>query len=76
MSGSYHKREEPLFSVDLARKDSGHMLSLAKKHGATMGNVENIYKNFGIVKEEQGQKGDMAGVYGANRKLAGLPFKN
>ena len=32
-SGDYHKREEPLFAVDLARKDAGHAMALAKAAG-------------------------------------------
>ena len=36
ISGDYYKREEPLFAVDLAIKDVGHALNLAKTAGAKM----------------------------------------
>lgn len=52
------------------------MLNLANKHGAKLGNIENIDKHFQTVQKEMGSKGDMAGVYGATRVEAGLPFKN
>lgn len=75
-SGDYHTREEPLFAVDLARKDTRHMLALAKEYGAKMGNVENIDKHFAEVQTQQGSKGDIASAYGAARVDAGLPYKN
>lgn len=75
-SGSYYKRDEPLFGVDLARKDARHMLALAKEYGAEMGNVKVIDRHLEAVQKEMGSKGDMAGVYGAARLDAGLPFKN
>lgn len=75
-TGDYHSREEPLFAVDLARKDARHMLALANEFGAKMGNVENIDKHFQIVQKEMGSRGDIAGAYGGARVDAGLPFKN
>lgn len=36
LSGDYYKREEPLFAVDLARKDARHAQSIANKAGVTM----------------------------------------
>jgi hypothetical protein len=75
-AGDYHKREEPLFQVDLARKDARHMLALSKEHGVEMGPVKTIDKHFEGVKEHMGERGDIAGIYGAIRKEAGLPFEN
>ena len=76
LAGDYHTREDPLFAIDLAKKDAKHMLALADKHEARLGNIENIYKLFEIVKEEMGAHGDVAGAYGGARVDAGLPFKN
>lgn len=75
-SGDYHKREEPLFAVDLARKDARHMLALAKQYEAKMGNVENIDRHFVEVQRQQGSQGDIAGAYGAARVDAGLAYAN
>ncbi|KAF2763020.1 hypothetical protein EJ05DRAFT_471969 [Pseudovirgaria hyperparasitica] len=73
--GDYYKREEPLFAVDLARKDVGHALNLAKESGAKMRNLEAIEQHLVDVKEHQGEKGDIAGIYGAVRKESGLNFE-
>jgi 3-hydroxyisobutyrate dehydrogenase-like beta-hydroxyacid dehydrogenase len=75
-SGDYYKREEPLFAVDLARKDAGHALNLAKEAGCRMKNVEVADAHLADVKQHQGEKGDIAGIYGAVRKEGGLPFEN
>lgn len=40
LQGDYYQRDEPLFHVNLARKDVGHALSLAKETGTTMPAVE------------------------------------
>lgn len=76
MSGDYYKREEPLFAVDLARKDLRHASSLAREGGQRMRNVEVTDGFLEDVKTEMGVKGDIAGVYGAARKAAGMEFKN
>jgi 3-hydroxyisobutyrate dehydrogenase-like beta-hydroxyacid dehydrogenase len=39
-SKDYYKREQPLFAVDLAMKDTRHAQSLANKAGVHMKNVE------------------------------------
>lgn len=52
------------------------MLALSKEHGVDMGPVNTIDKHFEAVKEHMGERGDIAGVYGAIRKEAGLPFEN
>lgn len=52
------------------------MLALSKEHGVEMGPVRTIDKHFESVKEHMGQRGDIAGVYGAIRAEAGLPFEN
>ncbi|KAH8812907.1 6-phosphogluconate dehydrogenase [Xylogone sp. PMI_703] len=75
-TGDYYKREEPLFAVDLARKDARHAMDLAKKSGMQMKNVELADSYLKVVKETQGPKGDIAGIYGAKRLESGLPFEN
>ncbi|KAL3457486.1 hypothetical protein BJX64DRAFT_280577 [Aspergillus heterothallicus] len=75
-SGEYFKREEPLFAVDLARKDLRHAANLAESAGMTLKSVKVTDDYLKVVKEEKGEKGDIAGIYGAIRKEAGLPFDN
>lgn len=76
MSGDYHKREEPLFAVDLARKDARHAMALAKTSGCRMKNVEVGDSHLVDVKAEMGVRGDISSIYGAVRKEGGLPFNN
>jgi 3-hydroxyisobutyrate dehydrogenase-like beta-hydroxyacid dehydrogenase len=76
ISGDYHKREEPLFAVDLARKDARHAKDLAKACGAQMKSVEVADMHLAAVKEHMGERGDIAGIYGAVRQEAGLKFEN
>ncbi|KAH1489243.1 hypothetical protein LV164_005011 [Aspergillus fumigatus] len=75
-TGDYYKREEPLFAVDLARKDLRHAASLAEAAGMRLRSVEITDAYLQEVKAEKGEKGDIAGVYGAIRKESGLPFEN
>lgn len=76
ISGEYFKREEPLFAVDLARKDVRHMLDLAKNVGAKVEGVEVLDESLKAVKAHAGEKGDVAGLYGAARLQAGLEYEN
>jgi 3-hydroxyisobutyrate dehydrogenase-like beta-hydroxyacid dehydrogenase len=76
MSGDYYKRDEPLFAVDLARKDASHAMTLAKSSGARMPAVEVAGAHLAAVKEHMGEKGDIAGIYGAVRQESGLKFEN
>jgi len=76
LGGDYYRREEPLFAVDLARKDAGHALNLAKSAGVRLHNVETGDAHLARVKEHAGEKGDIAGIYGAVRLEAGLTFEN
>lgn len=76
VTGDYHKRAEPLFAVDLARKDARHAKDLAAAAGATLKNVETADEHLAAVKEHAGPKGDIAGIYGAARMEAGLKFEN
>jgi 3-hydroxyisobutyrate dehydrogenase-like beta-hydroxyacid dehydrogenase len=76
LSGDYYKREEPLFAVDLARKDARHAKSLAEAAGARLRNVETGDAHLAVVKEHAGAKGDISGIYGAARREAGLKFEN
>ena len=75
-SGDYYNRPEPLFAVDLARKDARHAMKLAEQSGCRMRQVEVANEYLKVVKEEKGEKGDIAGIYGAVRKQGGLPFDN
>jgi hypothetical protein len=60
-TGDYHKREEPLYVVDLARQDARHALDLADKSGATMRGLELVDLYMIKVKEHMGSRGDWLG---------------
>jgi len=75
-SGDYHKREEPLFAVDLARKDAKHAMALATSSGVRLEAVEVVDGHLKSVKEYMGERGDIAAIYGAVRKEGGLKFEN
>lgn len=75
-SGDYYKREYPLFQVDLARKDLRHVTDVAKQSGMRMRSLEVVDEYLKQVKEHSGEKGDLAGLYGAVRKESGLKFEN
>ncbi|KAF2091924.1 hypothetical protein K490DRAFT_70644 [Saccharata proteae CBS 121410] len=75
-SGDYYKREEPLFQIDLARKDARHALDLAKSSGAKMPALELVDAHFEGVQKHMAARGDVAGVYGAVREESGLDFGN
>lgn len=75
-SGDYHKREEPLFAVDLALKDARHAQSLAEENGVRLGALSVAEQHLKDVKEHVGSKGDVAGIYGAVRKEGGLLYEN
>ncbi|OAL35074.1 hypothetical protein AYO20_05551 [Fonsecaea nubica] len=75
-TGDYYKREEPLFAVDLARKDARHAMDLAQKSGCRMRQVELGDEYLKTVKATVGEKGDIAGIYGAARLQGGLKFEN
>jgi 3-hydroxyisobutyrate dehydrogenase-like beta-hydroxyacid dehydrogenase len=76
VAGDYYKRDEPAFAVDLARKDAGHAMDLARKSGTRMLNVETADRHLEKVKEVKGEKGDLPGIYGVVRMEAGLKFEN
>lgn len=76
MSGDYHKREEPLFAVDLARKDARHAMALAESAGTRLKDVEIADAHLEQVKDHKGESGDIAAIYGAVRQEAGLKFEN
>ncbi|KAL2023029.1 hypothetical protein VTK56DRAFT_3939 [Thermocarpiscus australiensis] len=76
LSGDYHLREYPLFAVDLARKDAGHALNLAKASGTRLRNLEVADEHLAQVKAHAGELGDIAGIYGAVRKEACLKYEN
>lgn len=74
MSGDYN-REEPLFAVDLARKDARHAMALAKSSGFRLRDVEVADAHLEQVQKHKGEKGDIAGIYGAVRQEAGLSYE-
>ncbi|EEA21083.1 hypothetical protein TMatcc_001087 [Talaromyces marneffei ATCC 18224] len=75
-TGDYYKREYPLFQVDLARKDLRHVSSVAAQSGMKMRSLEVVDGYLKDVKAHSGEKGDIAGMYGAVRKESGLKFEN
>lgn len=75
ITGDYHKRSEPLFAVDLARKDIRHAKALAESVGVQMHTLEAPDANLAALKEHSGPTGDIAGIYGAARLKAGLKFE-
>lgn len=74
--GDYYQREEPLFHVDLARKDARHAMDLAKSSGSSMPTLEIADKHLIAVKEHLGDKGDISSIYGVVREASGLKFEN
>ncbi len=76
MSGDYYKREEPLFMARLVRKDARHAISIAKEAGVRMKTVELADERLSEVEKIKGDRGDIAGIYGAVRTEAGLKFDN
>lgn len=76
LSGNYYKREEPLFAVDLAKKDAKHALALTRATGTKLRAVEIEAAHLADVKEHMGARGDLTSIYGAVRKETGLKFEN
>lgn len=75
MNGDY-MREDPLFAVDLARKDAGHAICLADAVGVDLKIVKAAEDHLRVVEEEVGPDGDFPAIYGAVRKESGLDFDN
>ncbi|OAL69059.1 hypothetical protein A7D00_6816 [Trichophyton violaceum] len=76
VSGMYHTLEEPLFAVDLARKDTRHAMDMAKAVGVRMKGVEVLDEALQAAKYHSGAKGDLSAIYGVARQDAGLKFEN
>jgi 3-hydroxyisobutyrate dehydrogenase-like beta-hydroxyacid dehydrogenase len=76
LAGDYYKREEPLFHVDLARKDARHAMDLAKKSGSSVPALSVADAHLVKVKEHLGVRGDIPSIYGAVRQESGLKFEN
>ena len=76
MSGDYYEREQPLMAASLARKDARHAMDLAERNGMRLHAVEVADAHLAKVEEEKGEKGDLAGIFGAVRMESGLPFGN
>lgn len=75
-SGDYYNREYPAFQAKLAKKDYNHAKSLADSCGVQMKAVDVAGQHLQDVIDHAGDKGDIAGIYGAVRKEAGLDFEN
>jgi 3-hydroxyisobutyrate dehydrogenase-like beta-hydroxyacid dehydrogenase len=75
VTGDYYKRQEPLFAVDLARKDLRHAMDLANDAGMRLRSVEVTDEYLKELKAHSGVKGDVAAVYGAIREDSGLKFE-
>ncbi|KAF2637598.1 6-phosphogluconate dehydrogenase-like protein NAD-binding protein [Massarina eburnea CBS 473.64] len=76
MAGDYYQRQEPLFHVDLARKDARHALDLAEKNGCSVPALQVADRHLAKAKEHLGDKGDIPSIYGAVRQESGLKFEN
>jgi 3-hydroxyisobutyrate dehydrogenase-like beta-hydroxyacid dehydrogenase len=76
LQGDYYKRDEPLFHIDLARKDARHAKALADESGTSVKGLDVARARLDGVKEHLGDKGDIPSVYGAVRKESGLEFEN
>lgn len=76
LAGDYYKREEPLFHIDLARKDARHAKALADASGSSVKGLDVAVARLDHVKQHLGDKGDIPSVYGAVRKESGLEFEN
>lgn len=75
--GVYWQMEEPLFSADNARKDAGHALDMARAAGVDLKLAAQADEYLKVVADHAGgEKGDIAGIYGAVRKQNGLNFEN
>jgi len=75
-SGDYYQREEPAFQAKLAKKDWNHAKSLADSAGVKLKGLDVAGQHLQDVVDYAGDKGDIAGVYGAVRREAGLEFEN
>lgn len=76
LQGDYYQRDEPLFHIDLARKDTRHAKALANSSGASVKGLDVAAARLDDVKAYLGDKGDIPSVYGAVRKESGLEFEN
>jgi 3-hydroxyisobutyrate dehydrogenase-like beta-hydroxyacid dehydrogenase len=75
-SGDYYQHDPPIFSVDLARKDARHALSIAHQAGVTMKNIELTDTYLKVEQSVRGSSGELAGIYGAKRLEVGLAYEN
>ncbi|KIW23043.1 uncharacterized protein PV07_11275 [Cladophialophora immunda] len=76
LSGSYHRSEKPQGPALLARKDAGYAQRLAHEAGVRLRTVEVAQHYVEAVLQHQGDGAELAGVYGAARLEAGLPYEN
>lgn len=74
-SGEYHRKKDPLFAANLARKDARHVLDIAQSVEVSMKSVE-LAEHYLREVEEYTMGGDITAMYGAIRREAGLPYEN
>lgn len=75
-SGDYYQRDYPAFTAKLARKDYRHAKDLADRAGVQVKGLDVAGKHLQDVIDYADDKGDIAGIYGAVRREAGLDFEN
>lgn len=73
-SGGHYRRDQPLFSANLARKDAAHALALAEKAGVQMRTVMLADEYLKTVQDQMQEKVEIAGIYGAKRAGSGIEF--
>ena len=78
MEGGYAPKKgvHPPFVVDLAIKDSTHMINLAERVNTPLSLIEVGKANLEKAKELWGDNADISSVYGVERVKAGLKFAN
>ncbi|KIA75357.1 6-phosphogluconate dehydrogenase [Aspergillus ustus] len=65
---------KPLVEVSKALQLTGHVMEMAKKHGASVKIYEIARQHLEIVQENAGPDADITAIYGAVRMESGLPF--
>jgi 3-hydroxyisobutyrate dehydrogenase-like beta-hydroxyacid dehydrogenase len=66
---------KPLVEVSKALLLTGHVMELAKKHGASLKIYEIAREHLRLLEEHEGPDADITAIYGVVRMESGLPFK-
>lgn len=59
----------------MAQGVAEHVLDLAEKTGTKLKSYEVVKEHLDVVERETGEKGDIAGIFGAVRSESGLGFE-